>query len=258
MTLKSFVKEGAEEFRKLDNQVVVIFLSVAILQTISWYYTSKGFFAQNFAGYFTEYEPARYVQFIYWFGGDFISLFVLPVLIIKFILKGQLSDFGLSAGDYRTGLKLTGISVLVMAAILWFVSANAQFMKVYPHLEYARDSALIFILYELGILLYMFSWEFMWRGFTLFGLYPKFGMYAIFMQMIPFVILHNGKPALETFSSILGGIILGYMSLKLGSFIYAVIIHFGVIFFIDLFSALRYTKGISGTGFDALFNIIFK
>lgn len=258
LTVKSFIKTGINEFRELDLQPVVVMLSVAILQTISWYYTSRGFFAQNLAGYFDDYQSARYAQFIYWFAGDFISLFLLPVLIIRFILRGKLSEFGFRAGDYRTGIKFTGVSLLVMGIIIWFVSANSQFLKVYPHLEFARESLIIFLLYELGILLYMFSWEFMWRGFTLFGLYPKFGLYAVFIQMIPFVILHNGKPALETFSSVLGGIVLGYMSLKLGSFIYAVIIHFGVMFFIDMFSALRYTKTELGTGFEALYNIIFK
>jgi uncharacterized protein len=84
-------------------------------------------------------------------------------------------------------------------------------MQKYPHLPAARDSWNIFFIYESGMLLYMFAWEFIWRGFMLFGLKEKFGYYAVLIQMIPFVILHNGKPELETFGAIAGGIALGFL-----------------------------------------------
>ena len=34
--------------RNMDRKVVIIFLSVAVLQTISWYFTSRKFFRINF------------------------------------------------------------------------------------------------------------------------------------------------------------------------------------------------------------------
>jgi hypothetical protein len=56
----------------------------------------------------------------------------------------------------------------------------------------------------------------------LFGLKEKFGFYAVLIQMIPFVILHNGKPELETFGAIAGGIALGILALRTKSFYYCV------------------------------------
>jgi membrane protease YdiL (CAAX protease family) len=102
----------------------------------------------------------------------------------------------------------------------------------------------------------MFAWEFIWRGFTLFGLEKKFGWYAVFIQMIPFVILHNGKPFLETFGAILGGIGLGIIALRTRSVYYCIIIHLGVIYSIDILSVLRYRANDYGVGFESFINLL--
>ena len=104
----------------------------------------------------------------------------------------------------------------------------------------------------------MTGWEFLWRGYTLFGLKEKFGYYAVLIQTIPFTILHNGKPELETFSAILAGIILGILALRTGSFIYGVIIHTAVMFMIDLISTLRYKTQVFGWDINSFFDLLKK
>ena len=143
-----------------------------------------------------------------------------------------------------------------MLPLVWFASASDSFSNVYPHLNSARDSWNVFIIYEIGLLIYMIAWEFIWRGYMLFGLYEKFGFYAIFIQMIPFVILHNGKPMLETFGAILAGLALGILALRTKSIFYCVIAHMSVMFSIDLISTLRYRADDFGVGFSSLMNII--
>lgn len=102
----------------------------------------------------------------------------------------------------------------------------------------------------------MFAWEFIWRGFMLFGLEKKFCYYSVLIQMIPFVILHNGKPFLETFGAIFGGIALGILALRTRSFYYCVIIHIGVMYSIDVISSLRFRADDYGIGITSLINII--
>jgi membrane protease YdiL (CAAX protease family) len=115
-----------------------------------------------------------------------------------------------------------------------------------------------FIFFELMLFGYIFAWEFLWRGYMLFGLESIFGWYAVFIQTIPFVILHNGKPAIETFSAIAGGIMLGIIAIKTRTILYGVILHFGLIFFIDLFSVIRFRANEFGVGIESLLNIIGK
>jgi len=74
----------------------------------------------------------------------------------------------------------------------------------------------------------MFAWEFLFRGYMLFGLEKSIGKSAIFVQAIPFVLLHLGKPFLETLACIPGGFILGYVAYRTRSFLPCFIIHFGI------------------------------
>jgi membrane protease YdiL (CAAX protease family) len=71
----------------------------------------------------------------------------------------------------------------------------------------------------------MLVWEFFFRAFMLFGLEPALGEMAIYVQMIPFALLHLGKPEIETLTSIAGGIIIGYVVRRCRSFWPAFLVH---------------------------------
>ncbi len=250
------IKELLIIVRNLDKKVITIFLSVAVLQTISWYYTSRSFFRMNI---FPKYQtlPNIYLyEYVFWFIGDFFTFLVLPVLLIKFLLKEKVKNYGFIFGDYKTGIKISILFLAVMLPIVWFASSTIEFSSAYPHLVSARDSWYIFFIFEAGMFLYMIAWEFIWRGFMLFGLEGKFGYYAVLIQMIPFLILHNGKPAAETFGAIIAGIALGILALRTRSFFYGIFAHFGVMFSIDLISSLRHRSGDFGIGISSVINIL--
>lgn len=143
-----------------------------------------------------------------------------------------------------------------MIILIWFVSATPAFAEKYPHLQSAKTDWGTLLIYETGMLLYMIAWEFIWRGFMLFGLEKKFGYYSVLIQMIPFVILHNGKPFLETFGAIFGGIALGILALRTRSIYYCIVIHIGVMYSIDLISSLRFRANDYGIGFTSIINLI--
>ncbi len=184
---------------------------------------------------------------------------VLPILSIKLIFKQNLADYGFTLGDKKFGLITSGLFFLTMLIVIWIVSGSITFASTYPQGGIkVRESFMIFFLYELCILVYMFGWEFFWRGYILFGLKQKFGYYAVFIQMIPFFILHKGKPEIELFASIFAGLILGIQALRSRSFIYSWILHWLVMFSIDGISILRFQKNIYGTSPLDFFNILFK
>ena len=51
--------------------------------------------------------------------------------------------------------------------------------------------------------------EFFFRGFMLHGLVPRLGWAAIFAMVVPYNMLHYGKPMPEALAAIVGGIVLG-------------------------------------------------
>lgn len=242
--------------KSLDRKVVIIFISVAILQTVSWYYTSRLFFQQNFSRIYQSNHYAGLYEFIYWYAGDFFTYFIIPALIIKLLFKSRLHDFGFTFGDYNAGIKLSLGFIFLMLPVIWFVSSEPAFGAVYPLLGQARDSWTIFIIYEAGLFIYLIAWEFIWRGYMLFGLKEKFGYYAILIQMIPFLILHDGKPPIETFGVIFGGIALGILAYRTKSIYYCIVVHACIMFSIDLISTLRYRTGEFGVGMSSLFHIL--
>lgn len=256
MELKKELKNLLNIVRELDKKVVTIFLSVAVLQTISFYITSRRFFRVNFFLQLQSDPNVFLIEYIYWFVGDFITFFLLAILIIKFFLKESIKDYGLRWGEHKIGLSISFIFLAVMLPLIWFFSATPEFVEKYPHLLSARSNWGEFSIYEMGMIIYLFSWEFIWRGFMLFGLKEKFGYYAVLIQMIPFVILHNGKPIAETLGAIAGGIALGILAFRTNSFFYGVITHIGVMFSIDFICTLRFRANDYGIGVDSFLNLI--
>ncbi len=253
--LKQEVKSLLSKLRELDRKVVIIFISVAVLQTISWYYTSRRFFRYNLFDNLQDNPNIYLIEYLYWFIGDFISFFILPVLIIKFLLKEKIRNYGLTLGDYKAGIKISLIFLGIMLPTIWFASALPQFSSAYPELKSTIDSWNVFFIFEIGLFIYLVAWEFVWRGFMLFGLEKKFGYYAIFIQMIPFLILHDGKPVLEAFGAIIAGLALGVLAYRTRSIYYGFFTHACVMFSIDFISILRYRADNYGVGFYSLIHV---
>ena len=59
----------------------------------------------------------------------------------------------------------------------------------------------------------------------LFGLKRDFGEGAILVQMIPFALLHAGKPEVETIGCILTGLYFGYVAYRTNSIWPVFVIH---------------------------------
>lgn len=72
----------------------------------------------------------------------------------------------------------------------------------------------------------LFVWEFLFRGWILFGYARKFGPEAMWLQAVPFALAHISKPEVETLSTIFGGFAFGWIAWRTKSFLYPFFIHF--------------------------------
>ncbi|MDD3626343.1 MAG: CPBP family intramembrane metalloprotease [bacterium] len=152
-------------------------------------------------------------------------LYMIIPLILILLYKKKPRDFGLQIKEIRGMWKYLLLFSIGIIIITFFVSKNPRFQEVYPMYKYARNDLSLLIIYEIIFLIYLFSWEFLFRGFILFGLEKRFGNYAILIQMIPFAIMHFAKPPVELLSSILGGILLGVIALRTRSVVPCWILH---------------------------------
>ena len=160
-----------------------------------------------------------------WHALNFVLLFLGPVLIIKFIFRESVRDYGLTLGDWRTWGKWLLLFLVVFTPCAIIASRLPDFARYYPQYKpMLADHWLIFASVG-GWLVYFFAWEFFYRGFMLFGLGRRLGAIAIFIQMVPFVMTHFPKPELESWSAIIAGVALGLMAWRSKSFVGTWLLH---------------------------------
>ena len=143
----------------------------------------------------------------------------VPLAVILLIFRESPTKYGFQLGDWKAGLVLTAIGCGVMALVMLFVARTDDFQTYYGYHTHST------IPWPLDAALDLFGWEFLFRGFLLFALYPVCGPYAILLQAVPFTIAHLGKPELETLSCIFGGSAFGYIAWRTRSFLYPFLIH---------------------------------
>lgn len=242
---------------RLDTQTVVVLLFSAVAVILQMKVGDRGFFRSDVAP-MLELDSPGLASWGWWFSVQGVLGFLLPVLILRFGFKRRASEIGLGAGDWRFASLLAVMFVPFVIIGTWVLSDSADFQSGYPHFAPAALDWSIFAAYESLFLFYWIGWEYLWRGFILFGTARVFGVYAIFIQALPFAILHFEKPFPEAFLSILGGVALGALVWRARSFWIAVPIHAFQMLSIDFFCSLRIRSGVTGIGPAAMLEMIQK
>ena len=164
-----------------------------------------------------------------------ILYFVIPILVILLLFRDRPADYGFQLGDWRRGLMWTVIGCIGMAVILWFVAKTPAMQRYYDAKAPESTPYLIYI-----TAVDLFGWEFMWRGFVLFGLAQVLGPGpAIWLQAVPFAFMHLGKPEIEAITTIFGGAAFGFVAWQTGSFFYPFLIHWFIASFTMLLASGR-------------------
>jgi membrane protease YdiL (CAAX protease family) len=153
---------------------------------------------------------------------ELIYYLLVPLAAGWLLFRDKPWDYGIRIGHWKSSIILTAACLAAMALILYGAGKMPEFRSYY-HRDAIDWPELL-----LDAALYMFAWEFLFRGYMLFGLEKSIGKNAIFVQAIPFVLLHLGKPFLETLFCIPGGFILGYVAYRTRSFLPCFVIHFGI------------------------------
>jgi len=158
-----------------------------------------------------------------------VLYFVVPMIIVLLIFRQKPVEFGLGLGDWKAGLVLTFGGIVVIAPILWLVIRGDPAIRAYykPMITGLPWNTF----------LDLFGWEFLFRGWLLFGYARKFGPDAIWLQAVPFALAHIGKPEVETISTIFGGFAFGWVAWRTKSFVYPLLIHWFVASFVIIFTA---------------------
>ena len=158
---------------------------------------------------------------------DSLFLYILiPLSVTTFIFRDKPANYGFSFGNWKVGVPLTAAGILLMAPVIWYLGKHQVSMQAYY--RYAEAG----LIWKKG--LEMAGWEYLFRGWLLFGYAKKYGPDALWLQAVPFAVAHLGKPALETMSTIFGGFAFGWLAWRTGSFFYPFLLHWFIGTFIIL------------------------
>ena len=216
--------------------LLIVSVNSAVFLLLDHYFSTENFFKKTLRPAF-DIDPGLlfgYAPYAWFVLSTFTLFFLMTLLVARLIDGNGPADVGCALGDWRKGLKWTGIFFLAMIPIVVAASFIPAFSKFYPMAKTAGDSPAAFILFEFLMLLYFIAWEFFFRGYMLFSMHKHIGNAAILVQMIPFALVHGGKPLPEAVGAIFVGILLGYFALATRTFLYCALLHFLVAFSMDI------------------------
>ncbi len=235
-----------EEFKtylvELKSRESVIALTSLIFMTLYVYHGIPTFFYSFILPDSANLMPALadFISRAYQCLFAFTFFFVIPALIVKLGYKENLAGFGIQIGDGNFGSRFLLIAIPVTLPFIYISSLQADFQQEYPLPLLARESIKYLLIWECFYLFYYIGWEFLFRGYLLFGLQKKIGAcWAILFQTFPSTIIHIGKPEGETLSAIIAGIVFGAVALRTRSILYPLILHYFVGISMDVFSVIN-------------------
>lgn len=187
------------------------------------------------------------------FLAGFVLVVLVPILLIKFVYRQDLRDYGLGPPRWdRWRLALLSAAILLIFSLPAFYmgTRDCGMRATYPLYRGAFDGVGQFAIYEAGYLLFFVAIEFIFRGYLLFGLYNArdhdalpgahgisgplvFGYYAILISMLSYTAWHLGKPLPELWGTLAWGIATGTIVLATGSIWPVVVVHWLLNVFLD-------------------------
>ena len=161
----------------------------------------------------------------------FVLFGLIPLAVVVFGFRDRPSRYGLTLGDWRWGAGLAAVGSLAMTpVVLWF--ATLPDVRSF----YAPSAA------PLGELLLtngldLVAVEFAFRGFLMLTLVRVIGPFGVVVATMPFVFGHLGKPELELFSTLGGGLVYGWLAWRTRSIVWGAIGHVYIMTLLTLAAA---------------------
>ncbi|MFW5799905.1 MAG: type II CAAX prenyl endopeptidase Rce1 family protein [Spirochaetota bacterium] len=190
------------------------------------------------------------IRMLNYYGVSIVFYMLLPLalLIGRHIVAKDRDYIGytFSFGKWKVGLTLLILCWAFMLIVLYFaIGLSPELRNLYPlgGNKALLDNLGLFIVYELGALLYFIAFEYFFRGALYFEFEEKIGNYAILIMILPYIIHKFGKPEIEIISAIIAGLAFGIICRWTRTFIYGALLHFLVALSADVMATL-YREGI--------------
>lgn len=174
-----------------------------------------------------------------WWAFTRIGGYLVPLVVWRMIFRrDSVLDFGLRTRGFLEHAWIYAMFISVMIPTMLIVSQQPDFGTYYPFYKAASRSWLDFGIWELLYIGQFFALEIFFRGWWVRAC-RSFGTGAIFCMVVPYCMIHFGKPYLEACGAIVAGTVLGSLSMKTRSIYPGFLVHMTVAILMD-FLALHH------------------
>ncbi len=184
--------------------------------------------------------------FVLWFWAVTRSMgYLLPIAICVPLWREKYRNYGLNPKGFLAHAWIYALFFGIVLLCVIGVAHTGEFATYYPFYKGASRSWKDFFGWELFYAGQFFCLEYYFRGFIVFAMARSLGSGAIFAMVVPYCMIHYGKPMLETIGAIFAGTVLGTLALKTRSIWSGFLIHVTVAVSMDV-AALLMGPGLPG------------
>lgn len=178
-----------------------------------------------------------------WWAVTRMGGYLVPLVVWRlFFPRDAILDFGLRTRGFLEHAWIYAMFVTVMIPLMMIVARQPDFGTYYPFYRNSSRSWQDFAMWEVLYVGQFFTLEIFFRGWWVRAC-RSFGVGAIFCMVVPYAMIHIGKPYLEACGAIVAGTVLGSLSMRTRSIYAGFFVHITVAILMDLL-ALRNRAGL--------------
>jgi membrane protease YdiL (CAAX protease family) len=247
----------AHDARRVDRDVTIVLLVAAVALTLNHFLSQDGTWlvsavralgapglARRLDQAFNHSAHAQFWLLVEWAVVQVTTYVVPAVLTIKLVLHSRVRDFGVRVRGIGPFLRPYVALYLIVVPFLFVASFSAEFQSRYPFYDLAPHEHFwpyLWCWWGLYALQFM-ALEFFFRGFLVHGLVPRFGWLAVPVMVVPYNMLHYGKPMPEALAAIVGGLVLGTLAIRTRSIWWGAALHISIAASMDLLSLWQHGR----------------
>ena len=226
----------------LDLRISLPLLLTLVFFSIYWFTSKSEKIKKRFYDKYDHDQASfKHIFFTKYFG--FISMGILPTIFcLVFLPELTLADLGLTF-IYKTAqfsiFWILGLSILIIP-LVYFSAKKPKNLVNYPQIRAKVWTKKMIFINALGWFLYLFGYEFLFRGILLIPLIEPLGMWpAIAINIALYSATHIPKGLDETVGAIPLGFVLCLLTISSGTIWIAFIVHV-VMAWTNTFTALKF------------------
>lgn len=204
----------------------VLVIGLTLLGFLIWFFVSKSekIYRNLVARYGQEEGQTRRIYMQRLLG--FVVFGVVPAIVLFSVLPYSWEEYGVAAKFPAE----TFYWILGLSPVLILMTRNStrkpESLAMYPEVRKPNWDQQTFLLSALGWMLYLLAYEWMFRGFLLYGCIRELGVWpAIAINTIIYSLVHVPKGQTEAIGAIPLGILLCIITIRTETIIVATVVH---------------------------------